>query len=704
MKKYSNYFILFALLCIGVMFKDSIHISTNLLSLFASKDAREKLVIADKLGYSKELLVIVKGFDTSSKNKLREIVQKLQKVDGIVFVGSSLVPSMEVQNYYKVYYPILATFNDKNQTSKTIKESLEKLYDAQFTNVFYTAIDKNDPLSLFNLQNANSIDVSHRGEFIRLGDYGYLIRASTSVSASQMDKAKVLYKDVHSILDTYEDVTSFAPFYYTVENSTKIKEDVGLIIFLSTFILLIVYSILIRNIKLLFHTLIALLSSILFASLVTTMLFTNFNILSLAFGMSISAVSIDYLLHYYYHNFYQQDKKIDKSVLYGYITTVVAFGIFSFTPIPLISQISFFAVMSLSFAYLVFTFVFPSLSIDRYEEKKNTKVPKKIIPAYMFFLLSMIFFIYSSTNIVLNSNIKELDYQNKKLLELEKLITEQNNTKLTPVLVEASSKETLINKLHEIHKKLPNTLSLASFIPTKEACLDKKRLLAQYDFYKLNARINNEANVIGFKNGYFTESYNFTKDIFSCDIDNFDIFKSYNVSVTEVNNVYYTLALVRDINSTKEFSFVSSISAKDMFFKLANQMYKEILFYSCIVVLVIGMLLFLSVRRNFFYALNYILFPISLTLAILVSFTEINFMHIFSLIILLAIGIDYGIYMSNTNKPTNTILAIKYSVLSTFAAFGVLVFSSIVALNSIGIVISIGASAILILIKLMRFN
>ena len=202
MKKYSNYFILFALLCIGVMFKDSIHISTNLLSLFASKDAREKLVIADKLGYSKELLVIVKGFDTSSKNKLREIVQKLQKVDGIVFVGSSLVPSMEVQNYYKVYYPILATFNDKNQTSKTIKESLEKLYDAQFTNVFYTAIDKNDPLSLFNLQNANSIDVSHRGEFIRLGDYGYLIRASTSVSASQMDKAKVLYKDVHSILDS----------------------------------------------------------------------------------------------------------------------------------------------------------------------------------------------------------------------------------------------------------------------------------------------------------------------------------------------------------------------------------------------------------------------------------------------------------------------------------------------------------------------
>jgi predicted exporter len=89
-------------------------------------------------------------------------------------------------------------------------------------------------------------------------------------------------------------------------------------------------------------------------------------------------------------------------------------------------------------------------------------------------------------------------------------------------------------------------------------------------------------------------------------------------------------------------------------------------------------------------------------MAILTTFVSVNIMHLFSLIILVAIGIDYGIYMSNSSKPRNTMLAISYSLLSTFAAFGVLIFSSIVALNSIGVVISLGCGAIFILIKVMR--
>ena len=85
-----------------------------------------------------------------------------------------------------------------------------------------------------------------------------------------------------------------------------------------------------------------------------------------------------------------------------------------------------------------------------------------------------------------------------------------------------------------------------------------------------------------------------------------------------------------------------------------------------------------------------------------VSFYELNIMHLFSLIILIAIGIDYGIYMSKTNKRANTVIAIKYSLLSTFAAFGVLLFSSITALYSIGLVISLGVGAIYFLTKVMR--
>ncbi len=702
MIKNSNYIILFILLTVGVLFKDSIHISTNLLSLFASKGAVEKLNVADKLGYSKEMLVIVKGFNRESKTKVREISKKLKEIKNISLVQSTIVPSVEIQEYYKKNYPILATFKNKVLDEEEIKIELQNLYDAQLTDIFYSAIDKNDPLKLFTLTNSSNMEVTHKGEFITLGEYGYLIRVSTDVSASEMAKAKVLYDDVHLLLNSYENVLSFAPFYYTVENSQEIQKDVQWIVLLSTVVLLIIYYLLLKNVKLLTHTLVALFSSMVFAGLVSTSVFSNFSALSLAFGMSITAVSIDSLLHYYFHNFYQESKRVDKNVLYGYLTTIVAFGIFSFIPIPIISQISFFAVMSLSFAYLLFTFVFPKLSIDRYVESKNSPELKKSVPAYFIFIFSILLFAYSTLNFKLDNNIRNLDYQNEKLLNLQEMITSANSTKFTPVIVQASSKEQLIDNLHELHIKEPNSFSLASFIPQKSECLKKSELLKKYDFEQLNLTINREATKIGFREGYFNNAYNFTNKLPNCEIKNFDTFKTYNLSAYRDETGYHTIALVKDASVVDSFNFATSISAKEIFSTMATKMYRDLSLYASVVVGVIFILLLISVKRRFLYALNYILFPISVTLALLVSITEINLMHLFSLIILIAIGIDYGIYMSNTDKPTNTTLAIKYSILSTFAAFGVLVFSSIVALHSIGLVISIGATAIFLLIKVMR--
>ncbi len=699
MMKYANYLILFMLLSIGAILHNHIHISTNLLSLFASKEAIEKFKIADNLGYSKEMFVIVKGFDKSSKKKVREISKELKKINNILLVQSSIMPSEEIQDFYKKYYTILASFDNVNLSSQEIKKRLQELYSSQENAVFYTAIDKNDPLKLFELQSTTKMNITHRGGYITLGDYGYLIRVSTDVSASQMTEAKVLYDDLHVLLDNYEGVISFAPFYYTVENSSTIKKDVQLIVVLSTIILFIIYYFLLKNIRLLSQTVLALFSSMVFAGLLSTLLFTNFNALSLAFGMSISAVSIDYLLHYYFHNFYKNNKKIDKSVLYGYMTTIVAFGIFSFIPIPIIAQISFFAVASLSFAYMLFTFIFPYLNISEYKQDIKIKTQKKIVSPYIIFGVSIILFIYSGININLDNDIKNLDYQNTKLKDIQKMLKNSNKTKLTPVIVHANTKEQLIDNLHLLKNSQQNSFSLASFIPSNQQCLEKKQHLKSYDFARVNEMVNKYASSVGFRDGYFKDSYEFVKNTPNCMVEDLSIFNSFSLSAYRDNDILYTIALVNDIQHALKLDFVSSISAKEIFSKVAQQMYKDLLLYSIVVIIAIFSLLLLSVKKRFIYALNYIIFPMSLTLAILVSFLSINLMHLFSLIILIAIGIDYGIYMSNTQRKENTIIAIKYSLLSTFAAFGVLIFSSIVALKSIGIVITLGASAIFLLIR-----
>ena len=704
MMKYINFFILFILLSAGVFLKDSIHISTNLLSLFANKESIEKLNIANNLGYSKEMLIAVKGFDKESKRKVREITKSLEKIKQIKFVQSSVVPTEELQEYYKKYYPIIASFSNTSLSQVDISKKLEALYNAQFTNIFYSSVDKNDPLSLFNLKRVTGKNISHKGSFITLGKYGYLIRVMTDISPSQMSDAKILYDDVKSILKSYDGVVAFAPFFYTVENSTKIKEDVQWIVLLSTFVLLVIYLFLLKNIKLLSQTLVALFSSMVFAALICTTTFENFNVLSLAFGMSLTAVSIDYLLHYHFHNFYETEKKIDKNVLYGFLTTLSAFGIFSFIPIPIIAQISFFAVLSLSFAYMLFTFVFPKLELKRYEVVSTSQEngERYKLSSILIFILSIVLFIYSTFHFHLDTNIRNLDYQNIELRAAEKLFKENSASKLSPVIVQARSKDALIAHLHQLKEKIPDTFSLASFVLDKKECQKREKILKNYDFNYLNTTINRESAKLGFKEGYFKDVYNFTQNLPTCEIPNLDMFRAFSLAAFYKDGIYYSIALVGDVEKAKTFDFVSDINVKAMFNKSAKEMYKNLEIYGSVVLILIFILLFFSVKNRVLYALNYILFPLSFTLAILVSFESINIMHLFSLIILVAIGIDYGIYMSNSKQPYNTMLAIKYSLLSTFAAFGVLVFSSIVALNSIGLVISLGCGAIFILIKVMK--
>lgn len=704
MMKYANYIILFLLLGTGILLKDHIHVSTNLLSLFATKESIEKLTIANNLGYSKEMLIAVKGFDKASKKKVRELRKKLQTLSSVKFVHSSVIPTAHMQAYYQHYYPLLASFDDTNKSREDVLAQLQRLYDAQSTNFFYSSINKNDPLGLFELESIKRSGISHKGDLITLGDYGYLLRVMTDVSASEMKEAKELYADVYAILSDYEDVVAFAPFFYTVENSTKIQADVQWIVALSTIILLLIYYLLIRNIKLLSHTLIALFSSMLFASLICTLFFENFHLLSLAFGMSLTAVSIDYLLHYHFHNFYETPQKIDKNVLYGFLTTIAAFGLFSFIPIPLIAQISFFALLSLSFAYILFTFVFAKLEIKRYEKSTKADLNKqtKKVPALIFFFLSILLFTYSAVNFKLDSNIRNLDYHNVKLQDAEKLFRENSSAKLFPVIVHAKTKDGLISNLHHVHEVLPNSFSLASFVLNKEKCFKKHEQLKAYDFAALNAMVNEAAEKIGFKKGYFKDAYHFASSLPPCKVPSLDIFQSYGLSIYQNEQEFYTIALVSDAREAQKFSFISSIDVKEMFNRSAEQMYDNLMLFGSVVLIVIFIMLFLSVKKRFLNAVNYILFPLGLTLAVLVSLGSINIMHLFSLIILIAIGIDYGIYMSNSEKPGNTMLAIKYSLLSTFAAFGVLIFSTIVALNSIGIVITLGCGAIFILIKVMK--
>lgn len=698
--KYINFVVFALLIFIAFILKDSINISTNLLSLFAPKESVNTLYIANQLGYSKELFIAIKGFDSNAKNKLEDIVKELNTVKEVKNITYTSLPPQSIREYYKKYYPLLATFDDRNISQSILHKKLEKIYSQQLHSFFYQPVNTNDPLGLFHMQ--QQLDIAHKGKYLVINNYGYLIKATTTVSPSQVKKAEKLYENIQNIIKKYPQSIAFSGFFYTVENSAKIKTDVKYIATLSIIVLLLIYLLMLKDKKLLVNTILAQISSMLFATLICTTTIENFGALSLAFGVSLSAVSIDYLFHYYFHNFYHQKKFFDKNVFFGFVTTMSAFFIFSFIPITLIAQISIFAVYSLSFAYIMFTFAFKFIGIKQFEQVqiKYQDYPK--VPAIVITVISIILLIYASMHMKYNENIKTLDYQNIKLQKIQHLFESVNTTKLSPVIVEASSKDALLADLHKIKNATKKSFSLANFVLDQQSCQQKKQYLKAYDFKRLNEAVNKEADNIGFRDGYFKNSYKFAQKLPSCSDVNVNIFQKYNLPIYKEKSKYYTIALVDDVNKVQAYAFVRILSVKEMFAKVADAMLHDIIKYSSLVLFIIFLFLLISVQRKILYALNYILFPVALSFYVITLLYEVNIMHLFSFVILIAIGIDYGIYMSNTKKLANTMLAIKYSLLSTFAAFGVLIFSDISALYSIGIVISIGVGAIYLLTKVMR--
>jgi predicted exporter len=129
-------------------------------------------------------------------------------------------------------------------------------------------------------------------------------------------------------------------------------------------------------------------------------------------------------------------------------------------------------------------------------------------------------------------------------------------------------------------------------------------------------------------------------------------------------------------------------------------MFESLLFYLFVSFSSIVLIIFFIVKKKIILALNFLLFQIAMILLYL-SFIEVNIMHLFSMIVIVVAGIDYGIYMSKENS-TSTNEAILYSLLTTFSGFGILVLSSIGAIHSIGIVITLGILSILFLVLFLE--
>jgi predicted exporter len=87
-----------------------------------------------------------------------------------------------------------------------------------------------------------------------------------------------------------------------------------------------------------------------------------------------------------------------------------------------------------------------------------------------------------------------------------------------------------------------------------------------------------------------------------------------------------------------------------------------------------------------------------------ISGQALQLFHLLALMLLLGIGVDYGIFMQepDSQKDGAAWLAVGVSALSTLLSFGLLALSQTPALRAFGLILAIGIGAVTLLVPYFR--
>lgn len=699
LSNFINIAILLILVVLVLIFDSHKSISTQLHTLLPQNEQRDILQEFNKFQSTKKILVSVKGFDKEALNTIKTIEQQLLQIENISLESFNI--NHELEAFKKKYAFFIYDLQDNKIATLDINKELYSLKEKILNADFSYFIDRQDPLNL--LKKPSKTDrLSLKNGHLIIKNYGYISIFNLDSSIQSLQQYEHIYDSIHTTITLSEKTQIFSPIFYFVENSRMIKEDVNKIILFSTLILLILYILILRNFKLLINTLMTLISSILLALLLTSFIFKSLSIFVIVFGISISTVAIDYMFHHYVHHHYSGKKAFNKEVFLGMATSLGAFFIISFISFDLIKQLCYFSMISLLFSYLQFSFLYPKIGFSY--KNHSYKIahhfsgifsPKSII------VVSVLVLIISSSQIKFDLNLKNLDVENQKLNAIEASFNHSlAQEKKIPVLIKASSLDELIHHARTLKKAFPQGDIPLAILVDEKTFAHKKKELEKNHLQTIQTLLKEKASSFGFQENYFDKAYFYyiEKPAFTLEQLN-----RLDLEVLSYKNDFIAYAYLPE--NKKElfytYNFLQNLSIKDLFEKNLISFYNELIVYGILAIAFIIIMVLFSTKRNYLISFCYILFPLSLvsSLSFLISF---NILHLFMIFILLSISIDFGIYMASKDINKNSYKAVFYSLLSTFAGFGVLVFSHINALFSIGIIATLGIIAVTLLLILLK--
>ena len=708
---------------------------------------------------NKDISCLRTQYDKDSAQKAQQTTQTTNNLDSKNIAKDKTTESSE-------------DFSPKAQYDKNI----ESKNNAQSYN---TIFHPSDPLQLLILQ-------TPKPYIFVAKDYGYM--AIVTMKDVKSESVKETLEGFARIATEYPNIRYFSQNFMSVENLGLILNEVNFLLSFATLAFITLYFVIIRIPLLTLNTICTLITANIIAILVVSSVYPKVTIMALSFGMGISNIAIDYMMHHNFFNLYVGGKKVfNRPVFYGYITTIIGFSACLFIPFPLLSQLSLYAIISLTLCYISFAFMYPKIGFSKPRLfPKLAQIRFQKVSSYTFLGLSLCAFVFAFMFLRLDFDLSKLDYQNKRMQNERTFFTNaQNNT--TQILLSSNTLDGLISLardlqdfLHTNNAKTFIPLSLMptqnqmevnkSFIESKLVAENKAALLQSLPHLRTKIlQILNEDSID--EDMSLEDKMAFIDDLFAMFKESYMLGDKPQLSLENLSATGFNI-VVEDIDSTmqskdihKDSSLIESIESKDStksstkrFYYLAivnnsdldyiktfsqrlenaeslesikdsntnmqqlkntessiemrglqhimdnitDTIYKPMLIVLAIALCLMICMLFITAREAFLDSVVFVLFPLACTLCVIAAHSTLNIMHLFALLILVVVSVDYGIYSVKEGQNLRTAHAIFFSVLTTGVSFGILIISKTKALNSFGEVIFVGMLCILALLILHR--
>jgi len=529
------------------------------------------------------------------------------------------------------------------------------------------------------------------------------------------------------------------PSIVAVETRVHIKDSIKYVSFALAIVMLFVFVFIYRSPYLLLLAIITLSAAILFAMLLTQIIFSQIHGIVLAFGITALGVCLDYPLHIFSNTSTtitaeKAVKKVLTPLKIGTLTSVFAYISLMGTGFDGLTQLAVFAIVGLLSAFFISIYFIPEWMKGKKINKrealagKSISLKSKILISSLIILLPAIFLIQQES--LFNTSISQLNpaSMESKIIDAELRqaldVGEVDHIFLTPdkdldVVLEKSQKvQQELNNLIE-DGVISNSVSISTLFPSQKVQRNRLNNLPSNRALLSNTLIATEK--LPFKKGAFDAFINdveysktlplldylsFENSIMQDKLHSLLFFKNdtwYAITrVVNIKNINIFNNKVERSSILKEAYYSISAEVNGIMNSYLDKIWLRLLLMLLLIFLVVLYFSYASKKRIWVIVPVFSGVLISLSFQVLLG-NSINIFHLMSLLLVVGLGFDYSLFFNqerkNEGEPSNSTHAIIISAITTIITFSILAVSEVSVLSSIGQIVVVGVFSCFVVAK-----